>query len=130
MHPHLTRPLMAGALAGLFSAWLVSAATAADPYGTYVRPSTGGQVQFYDCGGKLCGKVVKVAAGGKAENMGKLILDGAAKAGENAWKGNLLSLEDGKTYSGTLTVLNAKELKLEGCTLAVLCKSETWQKVN
>lgn len=121
------RPLFAGALAGLFSAWLVSAATAADPYGTYVRPSTGGQVQFYDCGGKLCGKVVKAD---KKENLGKVILSGAAKTGETSWKGDLLNLEDGKTYSGTLTVLNAKEMKLEGCVALVLCKGETWKKVN
>jgi uncharacterized protein (DUF2147 family) len=124
------RPVTAAALAGLFSAWLVGAASAADPYGTYVRPSTGGQVQFYDCGGKLCGKVVKVAAGGKAENMGKVIMNGAAKSGDNAWKGNIISLDDGNTYSGTLTVLSAKEVQLEGCTLAVLCKSETWTKVK
>ena len=124
------RPLTAGALAGLFSAWLVSAATAADPYGTYVRPSTGGQVQFYDCGGKLCGKVVKASDPTKKDTVGKVILNGAAKSGDNAWKGDLLNLDDGKTYTGTLTLLNAKELKLEGCVLGVLCKGETWKKVN
>ena len=121
------RPLIAGALAGLFSAWLVSAATAADPYGTYVRPSNGSQVNFYNCGGNLCGKVVK---SDKKENVGKVILTGAAKSGENAWKGDLLNLDDGKTYSGTLTLLNAKEMKLEGCVLGLLCKGETWKKVN
>jgi uncharacterized protein (DUF2147 family) len=124
------RPLIAGALAGLLSAWLVSAATAADPYGTYVRPSTGGHVQFYDCGGKLCGKVTKAADPAKKDTVGKVILSGAAKTGESSWKGDLLNLEDGKTYTGTLTVLNAKELKLEGCVLGVLCKGETWRKVN
>jgi uncharacterized protein (DUF2147 family) len=106
------RPLIAGALAGLLSAWFVSSATAADPYGTYLRPSTGGQVQFYDCGGKLCGKVVKVKDPTKKDTVGKVILSGAAKTGENTWKGNLLNLDDGKTYSGNLIVLNDKELKL------------------
>ena len=124
------KPLYAGALAGLLTAWLAGAATAADPFGTYMRPSTGGQVQFYDCAGKLCGKVVKVADPAKQDQLGKVILSGAAKSGDNAWKGNLLNLEDGKTYSGTVTVLDAKSIKLEGCTLAVLCKSETWTKVN
>ena len=124
------RPLTAGALAGLFSAWLVSTATAADPYGIYVRPSTGGQVQFYDCGGKLCGKVVKVTDPAKKDTIGKVILSGAAKTGENSWKGDLLNLDDGKTYTGNLTVLNDKQLKLEGCALAIICKGETWQKVK
>ena len=124
------RPVIAGVVAGAVTALLAGAATAADPYGTFVRPSTGAQVQFYDCGGKLCGKVVKAADPTKQDAVGKLILNGAAKAGDNAWKGNLLSLEDGKTYAGTLTVLGATEIKLEGCTLAVLCKSEVWKKVN
>jgi uncharacterized protein (DUF2147 family) len=26
-----------------------------DPFGTWMRPSTGTQVNFYNCGGKLCG---------------------------------------------------------------------------
>jgi hypothetical protein len=33
---------------------------AAEPFGTWVRPSTGTQVGFYDCGGKLCAKIVAV----------------------------------------------------------------------
>ena len=127
---HVTRPLLAGVLAGLLTAWLPGAATAADPFGTYLRPSTGGQVLFYDCAGKLCGKVVKVADPAKQDTVGKLILDGATKSGDNAWKGKLLNLEDGKTYAGTVTVLDANSIKLEGCTLAILCKGETWTKVN
>jgi hypothetical protein len=35
-------------------------ACAFDPYGTWMRPSTGTQVSFYDCGGKLCAKIVAV----------------------------------------------------------------------
>ena len=57
-------------------------------------------------------------------------ISGAAKTGENSWKGDLLNLDDGKTYSGNLTVLNDKQLKLEGCALAIICKGETWQKVK
>ena len=47
------------ASAALF-AGLAGVANAADPYGVWVRPSTGTQVQFYNCGGKLCGKIVAV----------------------------------------------------------------------
>jgi uncharacterized protein (DUF2147 family) len=74
--------------------------------------------------------VTKAADPTKKDTVGKVILSGAAKTGESSWKGDLLNLEDGKTYTGTLTVLNAKELKLEGCVLGVLCKGETWRKIN
>ena len=124
------RPLLAGALAGIVTAVLSGAATAADPYGTYVRPSTGSQVQFYDCGGKVCAKVVKPADPAKKEHIGKVIMNGAAKSGDNTWKGDLLNLEDGKTYSGTLKMVGPKQINLQGCTLGILCKDETWNKVN
>lgn len=124
------RPITAGVLAGIVTALLSGAATAADPHGTYVRPSTGSQVQFYDCGGKLCGKVVKPSDPSKKEHVGKVILSGAAKAGDNTWKGDLLNLEDGKTYSGTLKMVGPKQINLQGCTLGILCKDETWNKVN
>ena len=124
------RPILAGVIAGIVTALFSGAATAADPYGTYVRPSTGGHVQFYDCGGKLCGKVVKVADPAKKDSVGKIIMNGATKSGDTVWKGNLLNLDDGKIYAGTLTVKGPKEIHLEGCTLAILCKGETWTKVN
>jgi len=39
------------------TALMLSPAFAAEPYGKWLRPSNGAQVDFYDCGGKLCGKV-------------------------------------------------------------------------
>ena len=119
------------ALAAIAAVALAAPAFAqSSPYGTWTRPSTGTQVDFFDCGGKLCAKVKGVKDATKQDAVGKSILTGAAKSGDNVWKGDLLNLEDGKTYAGNLTVLNDKELKLEGCTLAVLCKGETWKKVN
>ena len=44
----------------LFVIALPGIACAFDPYGTWMRPSTGTQVSFYDCGGKLCAKFVAV----------------------------------------------------------------------
>ena len=123
------RPLVAGVLAGIITAWFSSAATAADPYGTYLRPSTGGQVQLYDCGGKLCGKVVAVKDQSKKDTVGKVIMNGAAKSGDNVWKGDLLNLEDGKTYSGVVTLEGPKALNLKGCALGgLICKGETWTR--
>ncbi len=46
-------------LAACAVTFMVSQALAAEPYGNWVRPSNGAQVTFYDCGGKLCGKVAR-----------------------------------------------------------------------
>jgi uncharacterized protein (DUF2147 family) len=106
-----------------------TSAFAAEPFGTWTRPSTGTQVSFYDCGGKLCGKVVGVKDQTKKDTVGKVIMTGAAKSGDNVWKGDLLNLEDGKTYSGVVTLEGPKALNLKGCALGgLVCKGETWTR--
>lgn len=104
-------------------------ADAADPFGTWTRPSTGAQISFYDCNSKLCAKVVSVKDQSKKDMVGKVIMTGAAKSGDNAWKGDLLNLEDGNTYSGTVTLISADALNLKGCALGgLICKDETLKK--
>lgn len=118
------------ATAGLSIA-AAGAALAADPYGTWVRPSTGTQVNFYDCGGKLCGKITAVKDQSKKDTVNKVIMSGAAKTGGNTWAGDLLNTDDGQTYSGKVTLESANALKLEGCALAgIVCKGETWNRVK
>jgi hypothetical protein len=74
----------------------VGAANAAEPYGNWVRPSTGTQVNFYACGGKLCGKITGVKDQSRKKEIGTVIMKGAAKSGDNTWKGDLLDVESGK----------------------------------
>jgi uncharacterized protein (DUF2147 family) len=52
------------------------------------------------------------------------------EAGPNAWTGNAFNPEDGKTYSGKMT-LSGNSLTTSGCALGgVLCKTVTWKRVN
>jgi len=109
---------------------LPSIASAADPYGTWIRPSTGTQVSFYDCGGKLCGKIVAVKNQSRQSEVGTVIMKGAVKSADNQWKGDLLNTEDGKTYSGVVTMQGPNALNLKGCALGIICQGETWTKVK
>ena len=99
----------------LFSLGLATSTRAADPYGVWMRPSTGTQVNFYDCGGKLCGKVVAVKDQSRRSEVGTVIMTGASQSGDNQWKGNLLNTENGKTYNGVVTMTGPNALRLEGC---------------
>ncbi len=112
----------------LTSFTLAGAALAAEPYGTWTRPSTGTQVSFYNCGGKLCGKIVSVKDEARKKEVGTVIMKGAAKSGDNVWKGDLLDAESGKIYSGVVTLESANALNLKGCVAAVFCRGETWVK--
>jgi uncharacterized protein (DUF2147 family) len=121
----LTKTVLAAAMV----ACAATTAVAADPTGTWTRPSTGAKISFYDCGGKLCAKVVGVKDQTKKDMVGKVIMSGATKSGDNAWKGDLLNLEDGNTYSGTVTLVSAGALNLKGCALAgLVCKDENLTK--
>ena len=117
-------------LAGVAAALLALPANAADPYGTWVRPSTGTQVNFYDCGGKLCAKIVSVKDEARKKNVGTVIIKGMPKIADNKWEGDLLDVESGKVYSGVATLESASALNLKGCVAMVLCKGETWRKVK
>ena len=114
----------------VLSAVASSQAFAADPTGTWVRPSTGTIVKFYSCGDALCAKVVGVKDKAKQATVGTVIMSGAAKSGDNTWKGDLLNTEDGQTYSGVVT-LTGGGLNLKGCVLGgIVCKGETWTRAN
>ena len=116
------------ALASL--AGLTGTASAADPHCNWVRPSTGTQLQFYSCGGNLCAKVHSVKDEKRKSEVGTVIIKGMSKAGDNKWEGDLLNLDDGKTYSGVVTLESANALNLKGCVMGILCKGETWRRVK
>ena len=97
--------------------------------GKFTRPASDTTVDFYDCGGNLCGKIVSVDDKSDTETLGKLIVDGAKPAGNGIWKGELIDVESGKRYAGTIT-LRDSGLKLEGCVMVILCSSETWQRAQ
>lgn len=116
------------ALASFFVG-LSGAASAAEPYGVWLRPSTGTQVNFYDCGGKLCAKIVAVKDQSRKNEIGTVIMKGAMKSADNKWEGDLLEVDSGKIYSGVVTLEGPRALNLKGCFL-VICKGETWTKVK
>ena len=109
---------------------LTGAAHAAEPYGIWERPSTGTQVSFYNCGGKLCAKIVAVKDQARKKEIGTVIMHGAAKTAENTWQGDLLEVDSGKTYSGYVTLEGPSALNLKGCVAGILCSGETWRKVK
>ncbi|MGA8699130.1 MAG: DUF2147 domain-containing protein [Xanthobacteraceae bacterium] len=91
-------------------------AYAFDPYGTWMRPSTGTQVSFYDCGGKLCAKIVAVKDERRKSEIGTVIITGATKSTDNQWKGDLLNADDGKIYAGVVTMQGRNALNLKAAS--------------
>ena len=117
------------AIASLFVG-LAGPASAAGADGIWLRPSTGTQVHFYNCGGKLCGKVVGVSDASRKEEIGKMILSGAKKTADNKWEGALTDVGSGKVYSGYISLDGPGALEVKGCVTSFLCQGETWTKVK
>jgi uncharacterized protein (DUF2147 family) len=130
MRAPIKSPLVTMIAIASLTAFLSDTASAAEPYGVWVRPSTGTQEHFYDCGGKLCGKIVAVKDQSRSKEIGTVIMKGAAKSGANVWKGDLLDVESGKIYSGVVTLEGPSALNLKGCVAMILCRGETWRKVK
>jgi len=138
---------------GLFAAAalaVASPALAADPHGVWLTEPGTSRIRIADCGGALCGTIVWLKDPNDAETqkpkldkfnadaskrsrplMGVTIVIGMKPAGTDKWSGQVYNAEDGKTYSGSVTMLGANALKLEGCALGgLLCKAQTWSRVN
>jgi uncharacterized protein (DUF2147 family) len=125
---------------------LAGPAFAADVTGLWATPTNGGQVEIGRCGNSLCGKLVtsdhiKTDPSLKdVKNKDKAQRDRTLKnlqmlydftGGPTKWTGGkVYNPDDGGTYSGTLEVLSDNQLKLKGCIVAPLCKTQVWNRVK
>ena len=124
-------------------------AAAADPSGTWLTADGEAQVQIANCGDAYCGKIVwlkepndpatktpkldkfnKDALKRTRPVLGLQIIYGMKPSAPNEWKGSLYNPEDGNTFTGSLAMQGMDRMKLEGCVLAIFCRSEVWKKAN
>ena len=92
-----------------------------------------GLVEFYDCGGKFCGKLIRsFDKAGKeisSPNTGKNIVAGMSDDGNGKFSGGTI-WDPGadKTYKSKMK-LDGKTLSVSGC-VTVFCKTQTWTRVK
>ncbi len=116
-------------------------AFAGDPTGVWMRANGNSKIRIDNCGSALCGTVVWEKAPrkdvynpdpAKRDNpvTGVRILLGMKPSGTpDQWKGEVYNAEDGKTYTGYITLQDGSSLKLQGCVLGgLICKSDTWSR--
>ena len=141
----MIRTLALAALAVTALAAPASAQTA-DPTGLWQTPTNGGQVRIARCGQALCGTLV--ASNHIRENPGALDENNSNRAlrtrtlrnlpmltgftgGPTEWRGgSVYNPADGRTYRGTITMQGDNTLRLRGCVVAPLCKTQTWTRIQ
>lgn len=95
-------------------------AQAAEPIEGNWKTASGATAQIAPCGGAYCVTLKSGKFSGK--QIGKMSGSG------DAYKGEITDPETDKTYSGSGSV-SGNSLKMKGCVLAVLCKTQTWTRL-
>ena len=139
----LSPAAVTGVMALALACGSACAQSAEDAFGLWLNPENGSNIEFYKCGGDgLCARLTKVTDGQQTDDknpdpakrgrpiIGLLILENAKRTGANKWLGALYNRENGKTYSGTVTVKTKDAIELSGCVAAVLCRTITWTRIK
>lgn len=103
----------------------------ADPTGTWLRENGESRIRVAKCGDALCGTVswLKDPANSKSK-IGQRVLFDMKPNGANAWAGQAFNPEDGRNYSGKMS-LSGSTLTTAGCVAGgFICRSVTWSRVN
>ncbi len=128
---------------------LLASGAAALPDATLGRWQTEtrhGVVEITQCGPSVCGRLVesdslrtnpalrdvknKDAAQRDRLLKGLLILKGFKASGSEWGGGTIYNADDGGTYQATLTPVGTDTLKVKGCIIWPLCKSQTWKRIK
>lgn len=124
----------------------VSAAEPESVLGTWRTPSKHGVVEIDRCGTSICGRLVESDNIRKNPDLrdvnnkdearqgrrlkGLQILGGFSREPGKWVGGTIYNPEDGGTYKATITPADAGTLKLKGCMIWPLCKTQTWTRID
>jgi uncharacterized protein (DUF2147 family) len=112
--------------------------------GRWLTADGGAVVAIGDCGGTICGRVVKVIKGPPAGKpwvdslnpdsklktrplVGMPILTGMTASGDG-WKGQIYDPKSGKTYRA-IVGRDGANLKVQGC-IAIFCQTMIWTRAG
>jgi uncharacterized protein (DUF2147 family) len=115
--------------------------------GVWESPSRGAHIQIAPCAsGAICGTLLsanrpksnpqlldihnKDPAKRGFTVIGQVVFSGFT-GGPAKWTGGrLYNPGDGQYYSGVISLVDESHLKLKGCALGFLCKSQAWTRVQ
>ena len=109
--------ILAAAAAVVF----MTGAAMADPIQGNWKTESGETATIASCSGGYCITLKSGKFAGK--RIGQFKADGGAK-----YSGRITDPADDKTYKGSATV-SGKSMKMQGCVMAVFCKTQTWTKL-
>ena len=143
-----TIAILSSQIAMMFLLIPLSAAVSGEPEGLWLARDGKAKVKVVKCGGSICGNIVwlrqpndnkgQPLRDGRNKNpqlrtrpiVGLPILIGMRQISQNKWSGELYDPERGASFSGHLTVLGPRQIKVTGCKFTYLCKSYIWHRLR
>jgi uncharacterized protein (DUF2147 family) len=137
--------ILASAAFAILGLAAVTPASAGDPRGNWLTESGRAKVAIVNCGGVGLKEPNDPATGKPKTDTNnpdaakrarpmigvQIVIDMKPDTTADKWKGEVYNAEDGKTYSGSITLVNATTLNLQGCVLGgLICKTQTWTRTN
>ena len=129
-----------GAVALLVAAGSAQAAERAEhSFGVWRNPQNSVHVRAEPCGARMCGVVVwandkakaDAARGGTERLEGEKLFRDFTRAGAGQWRGKVFVPDIGKTFSGTIRVIDATHAEGKGCLVGrVGGKAQVWTRVS
>lgn len=133
------RPASAVAMLALVLAGAPALAASGKSFGVWSNPQGSVHVRAEPCGKRMCGVVVwandkakaDAARGGVDELVGETLFRDFVSAGPDIWRGKVFVPDIGKTFSGTIKVVDEAHLEGKGCLVGRIgCKSQTWTRIE
>ena len=110
---------------------IAPAAFAADVNGEWLRGDGKSKVRFAPCGGgAICGTVTWLRDADSPAKIGQKVFYEMRSSGDNTWAGKAFNPDDGKEYTGKMTLTGAS-LNTAGCVFGgLICKSFDWTRAQ
>ena len=125
---------------------LQGAAPASGPVGVWKTQTDDGLIRIASCGGSLCGFVAGsarlTAQPGQLDERNRdpalrsrqimgLLMMKLKPVGAGQWRdGWIYNPKDGGTYQASIEMAKDGHLRLRGCIVVPLCKTEVWTRIS
>lgn len=126
------------ALAVLANAPVASAGSPERSFGVWSNPRGSVHVRAQPCGSRMCGVVVwandkaqaDAARGGTPHLVGSILFRDFVRNDPDVWRGRVFVPDIGKTFSGTIRLIDNTHLEGRGCLVGrVGCRSQIWSRI-
>ncbi|QDK35731.1 DUF2147 domain-containing protein (plasmid) [Sphingomonas sp. IC081] len=127
-----------GIAAALFIATMPASLSATGTsFGTWSNPQGSVHVRVEPCGSEMCGVVIwandKAKAdarrGGTDPLIGSALFRGFVQERPGVWRGRVFVPDIGKTFSGTISVIDDDHVRGAGCLVGRIgCRSQIWTR--